>query len=298
MRCGRVGRHRPHDGVHVSLRAGDALPATPGDERCAGRSRAFPCTALPGLGPARSGVAPAEVGSRHRRARRHALASARLRAPSDRPLREGQRADAPRLRLAHRRRRRVAPGRRRRLGRLHRHVQAGRHRLPREHQGRQRPRRRRHRSRPLRDQRHRRQRQLSPRRSARRADGPQGRPLRARRRARELPGRARLAARSARRRSAAGLPLRPDLALPPVDPRRRARRPVVPRRAGGADRDGRDRAVRGDWGDRQHRAELGDERGLDRGSLDCTKSPRFRRRIHGMPRLCWGVLGSVPIVGT
>ena len=32
-RCGRVGWRRPHDGVHLSLRAGDALPPAPGVER-------------------------------------------------------------------------------------------------------------------------------------------------------------------------------------------------------------------------------------------------------------------------
>ena len=251
MRRGRVGRHRPHDGVS-RIASCRRCAATSLVSSGAGRSCALPCTALPGLGQRDLAWRQLKLGSRHRRARRHALASPRLRAPLNRPVRQDQRSmhrvydsriDAagvshpPTSTTG-------SPASARRQGAT----------ACREHQGRQRPRRR-HRPRPLRNQRHRRQRRY-------RLGDPHGVQM-GRKGGRferiAVPESFLVEPGSPRDPQAGdprGLPLRPDQRfLQSISTARR--RAVVPRRARGADRDSRDRALGSVGGDRQHRAELG-----------------------------------------
>ena len=74
-----------HDGVHLSLRAGDALPRASRQARRSRPAVSLSLVPLAGLGHAQSRLAAGQETRRHRRTRRHAQPSHRLRASPRRP---------------------------------------------------------------------------------------------------------------------------------------------------------------------------------------------------------------------
>ena len=157
LEAARARGRAAHDGVHVSLRAGDAVHASPRHQRRHRHAVALPRAALPGLGPPRHRLAPAARPGRLGRDRRHAVASARLRALPRRPDAARHRDDVAGLADS-----RVddqgveQPSGHRRLGGLPGRVRQRRHRRVREREDGNRLCRRRHQPRLLRGERQRR----------------------------------------------------------------------------------------------------------------------------------------------
>ena len=91
VRGGPRRRRRAHDGLHVSVRAGDAIPAAPAQVGCAGHAAPFPLAAVSRLARDELGLAAVPGPGRRGRPLRHDDPSHRLRHRPAGPDRAGLR---------------------------------------------------------------------------------------------------------------------------------------------------------------------------------------------------------------